>query len=192
MKAPIAAAALIALAVASAVSVGGAAPARNGLIAFERVVANGTSAVYTMDARGRRLRRLTRHGPPLGLPVWAPDGSITYARPVDGRIVQIDPAAGRARLLPTSRRIRSTVERFTAAGRRAVYADGRAIWAVDLRSGRKTLIARTARAPVGVSLEDRRVAWAEGRRVFAIDLPESRLTMERTDPGRAPLAKEVS
>ena len=66
------------------------------------------------------------------------------------------------------------IDRFSAAGSQAAYADGRAIWAVDLLSGRKTLIARTARLPVGVSLEGNRVVWAEGRRVLTVELVASR------------------
>ncbi len=90
-------------------------PARNGLIAFERIVANGTSAVYTMDSRGRHLRRVTRHAPPLGPPVWSPDGSILYAGGVGGRLVSVNPRSGRALLLPGGIRLRLTGDRFALA-----------------------------------------------------------------------------
>jgi Tol biopolymer transport system component len=86
--------------------------ARNGLIAFERFVSNGTSAVYTMNANGGKLRRVTRHVPPLGPPVWSPQGTIGYAGGVGGRLMEVNPQNGRARLLEGRARIRSTGERF--------------------------------------------------------------------------------
>ena len=93
--------------------------ARNGLIAFERIVSNGTSAVYTMDPRGGHLRRVTRHVPALGPPVWTPEGSLIYAGAVGGRLMGVNLRSGRTRLLPGGIRIRLTGERF------ALSRDGR-------------------------------------------------------------------
>jgi Tol biopolymer transport system component len=75
-------------------------PARNGLIAFSRTDANGTSSIFTVDPRSRRLTRLTgRYSSWPTTPVWAPGGSISFAGE-GGRITLVDAQSGQTRTLP--------------------------------------------------------------------------------------------
>jgi TolB protein len=59
-------------------------PGRNGRIAFAANL-TGTSAIYTVNADGTDLRRLTTGGDPERAPQWSPDGArLVYQRDVNG------------------------------------------------------------------------------------------------------------
>jgi TolB protein len=81
----VAIAAVCAVAAIVPASAGATFPAKNGRIAFKRFLdpALSTSAIFTIDANGKRERQLTH--PPAGItdngPDWSPDGSrITFER----------------------------------------------------------------------------------------------------------------
>jgi hypothetical protein len=70
-----------------------------------------------------------------------------------------------ARDAQTGRRIRTVplpgASSLAIAGDRVVFHTGRTIHVLDVRTGRRSVVARAASPPIGLSLEGTRVAWAE-------------------------------
>jgi len=66
---------------------------------------------------------------------------------------------------------RGTADQLDAAGRWGVFSTGRTIRALDIRSGRTSVLATAKAIPIGLSIEGRRVAWGEQKRIRAITLP---------------------
>jgi TolB protein len=134
-------------------------PARNGLIAFTRVDPNGTSSIFTIDPRSRRLRRLTGpYSPPPDAPVWAPDGSISYD--AYSGLTLVDPVSGRTRQL--SRAVQSEAGfAWSPDGRRLVLQRGSGLVIVT-RGGK--LLRRLTRDP-----NDERPAWSPDGHTIAFE-----------------------
>ena len=67
---------------------------------------------------------------------------------------------------------RGVDDHLAAAGNRVVFRTGRTIRAIDLRTGRRTVLVVARSAPVGLLIEGRRVAWGEeAGRIRALTLP---------------------
>jgi Tol biopolymer transport system component len=58
----------------------------------------------------------------------------------------------------------SGVRKLSAAGRDVVFATGRVIRRLDVRTGVVTALATARRTPVGLTIEGRRIVWAENAR----------------------------
>jgi hypothetical protein len=151
-----------------------AAAAGRVVVAEQSLPARSPRPTTTISIRiakgGKLLRQYTVKGKIESL---ALSPSVVAALVRDTFMLHLD-----ARDAQTGRRIRTVpllrASSLSIVGDRVVFHTGRTIHVLNVRTGRRSVVAQAASPPIGLSLEGTRVAWAEntktGGRIRAVTL----------------------
>jgi hypothetical protein len=121
----------------------------------------GGNSVEIRDATsGALLTSFTPSDKVLSLALGTTRAAVLLTDAADARRIEWYDLSG---TLVGSANVRADARRLDMAGPRVVYRTRRTIRLLDIRTEERTVIARPASSPIGLSIEGRRVAWAQNR-----------------------------
>jgi hypothetical protein len=129
--------------------------------------------VYVYDTRTRTSRTVQVSGDERGLAVSSSVLAV-FARSHTGRVIERFDTRTGVPLGSTPVPADTNPLSLAVSGNQIVYSTKREIWLLDGISGKRTLVATTTAAPIGLSVEGNHVYWAENLwrgRILMLKLP---------------------